>query len=204
MFKKVLIILIIIAVIGAIIAIIHNLRVAYKNKKELSKFNQTEDYKANPGKVLVVYYSWTGHTQDIAGQIASLTKGDVYRIETEEDFKSSPAFYARVKKNLKEKTYPKLKGQMPNIDSYDTIFVGGPVWWYTMATPLYSFLGQMDFKGKKVIPFSTQGSNPGTFLQDFKNEAKNAPIGTYANFNNVSAKYNEAVHNKIVYWLNNL
>lgn len=204
MFKKILIILIIIAVIGAIIAVIHNLRVAYKNKKELSAFAKAEPYTANLGKVLVIYYSWTGHTQDIAKQIAELTKADIYRIETEEEFKSSPAFYARVKKNLKEKNFPKLKGQMPNIDSYDTIFVGGPVWWYTMSTPLYSFLGQIDFKGKKVIPFSTQGSNPGIFLQDFTANAKNAQIGTYAKFNNVSAKYNTEVHNKIVHWLNNL
>ncbi|MBQ2313018.1 MAG: hypothetical protein II183_02515 [Elusimicrobiaceae bacterium] len=204
MFKKILIILIIIAVIGAIIAIIHNLRVAYKNKKELSAFAEAESYTANLGKVLVIYYSWTGHTQDIAKQIAELTKADIYRIETEEEFKSSPAFYARVKKNLKEKNFPKLKGQLPDINNYDTIFVGGPVWWYTMSTPLYSFLGQIDFKGKQVIPFSTQGSNPGTFLQDFTVNAKNAQIGAYAKFNNVSAKYNTEVHNKIVHWLNNL
>ncbi len=204
MFKKILIILIIIAIIGAIIAIIHNLRVAYRNKKELSAFAKAESYTANLGKVLVIYYSWTGHTQDIAKQIAELTKADIYRIETEEEFKSSPAFYARVKKNLKEKNFPKLKGQLPDINNYDTIFVGGPVWWYTMSTPLYSFLGQIDFKGKKVIPFSTQGSNPGTFLQDFTANARNAQISTYANFNNVSAKYNTEVHNKIVHWLNNL
>ncbi len=204
MLKKVLIILIIIAVIGAIIAIIHNLKVAYKNKKELSKFNQAEPLTANLGKVLVIYYSWTGHTQDIANQIAELTKADIYRIETEEEFKSSPAFYARVKKNLKEKNFPKLKGQLPDINNYDTIFVGGPVWWYTMGTPLYSFLGQIDFKGKKVIPFSTQGSNPGTFLQDFTANAKNAQMGAYAKFNNVSNKYNKEVHNKIINWLNNL
>ncbi len=204
MFKKILIILIIIAVIGAVIAIIHNLRVAYRNKKELSAFAKAESYTANLGKVLVIYYSWTGHTQDIAKQIAELTKADIYRIETEEEFKSSPAFYSRVKKNLKEKNFPKLKGQLPDINNYDTIFVGGPVWWYTMSTPLYSFLGQIDFKGKKVIPFSTQGSNPGTFLQDFTANARNAQISTYANFNNVSAKYNTEVHNKIVHWLNNL
>jgi flavodoxin len=204
MFKKILIILIIIAVIGAVIAIIHNLRVAYRNKKELSAFAKAESYTANLGKVLVIYYSWTGHTQDIAKQIAELTKADIYRIETEEEFKSSPAFYARVKKNLKEKNFPKLKGQLPDINNYDTIFVGGPVWWYTMSTPLYSFLGQIDFKGKKVIPFSTQGSNPGTFLQDFTANARNAQISTYANFNNVSAKYNTEVHNKIIHWINNL
>lgn len=204
MIKNILIVLLAIAVIGIICAIVHNLKVANKNKKELATFAIAEEYKANLGKVLVVYYSWTGHTQDIAKQIATLTKADVYRVQTAEVFKSSPSFYMRVKKDLKTKQYPQLIGQMPDVSNYDTIIIGGPVWWYTMATPLYSFLGQVDFKGKKVIPFSTQGSNPGTFLEDFKANAKNAEVGTYANFNNVNAKYNTAVHNKIVHWLNNL
>lgn len=204
MIKKILITLLVLAVIGIVCAIVHNFKVAHKNKKELTAFTQAETYSANLGKVLVIYYSWTGHTQDIAQQIKTLTKGDEYRIQTQEEFKSSPAFYARVKKDLKEENYPQLAGQLPDISRYDTVFVGGPVWWYTMATPLYSFLGQMDFEGKKVIPFSTQGSNPGTFLADFTATAKNAQVGTYANFNNVGEQYNTAVHNKIIHWLNNL
>ena len=204
MLKKIVIILLILAVIGAICAVVHNLKVAHKNKKELSAFAQKQPYTANLGKVLIIYYSLTEHTRDIAQQIVTLTGADEYRIQTQEEFKTSPAFYASVKKQLKEKTYPQLAGQLPDVSGYDTVFVGGPVWWYTMATPLYSFLGQMDFKGKKIIPFSTQGSNPGTFLEDFKSNAKNAQVGTYANFNNVGDQYKEAVHNKIIHWLNNL
>ena len=204
MIKKILIFLLVLAVIGGICALVHQLKVAYKNKTELAAFAQAETYTANLGKVLVIYYSWTGHTQDIAEQIAALTKGDTYRIQTQEEFKSSPAFYARVKKELNNKIYPALAGNLPDVSNYDVVFVGAPVWWYTMATPMYSFLGQMDFKNKKVIPFSTQGSNPGTFLKDFTANAKNAQVGTYANFNNVGPKYDKAVHNKIVHWLNNL
>ncbi|MBR2083005.1 MAG: hypothetical protein IJ876_08425 [Elusimicrobiaceae bacterium] len=204
MLKKILITLLILAIIGIVCAVVHNLKVAHKNKKELGAFTQGQSYTANLGKVLVIYYSWTGHTQDIAQQIVALTHGDEYRIQTQEKFKSSPAFYARIKKELNSKIYPPLTGTMPDVNGYDTIFVGGPVWWYTMATPLYSFLGQMDFKGKKVIPFSTQGSNPGTFLADFTSQTQNAQVGTYANFNNVGKQYNTAVHNKIIHWLNNL
>ncbi|MBR2081567.1 MAG: hypothetical protein IJ876_00905 [Elusimicrobiaceae bacterium] len=204
MFKKIIIVLLILAAIGAISALVHNLKVAHRNKKELAPFAQTQTYTANLGKVLVIYYSWTGHTQDIADQIAALTHADTYRIQTQEIFESSPAFYARIKKELANKQYPPLAGQMPDIRPYDTIFVGGPVWWYTMSTPLYSFLEQMDFQGKEVIPFSTQGSNPGTFLEDFQSRIQNARVGTYANFNNVGAQYNEAVHNKIIHWLNHL
>jgi len=202
--KKILIALLILAVIGGICAIVHQLKVAYKNKKELASFARAETYRANLGKVLVIYYSLTGHTQDIARQIAALTGGETYRIQVQEELKISPTFYARIKKDLNNKTYPALAGSLPDVSDYDVVFVGGPVWWYTMATPLYSFLGQMDFKGKKVIPFSTQGSNPGTFLEDFTASAKNAQVGTYANFNNVGPEYNNAVHNKIGHWLNNL
>ena len=204
MLKKILITLLVLAVIGGIIALVHHIRVAHRNKKELANFAEEIPYTANLGRVLVIYYSWTGHTQDIAEQIAALTKGDTYRIQTQEEFKSSPAFYARIKKELSNKIYPALAGNLPDVSNYDVVFVGAPVWWYTMATPLYSFLEKMDFKNKNVIPFSTQGSNPGTFLEDFKSATKNAQVGTYANFNNVGPKYDKAVHNKIVHWLNNL
>jgi len=204
MLKKILITLLILAVIGGIMALIHHLRVAHRNKKELANFSQETPYTAQLGKVLVIYYSWTGHTQDIANQITTLTKADTYRIQTQEEFKSSPAFYARIKKELNNKIYPPLVEPLPDVNPYDTVFVGGPVWWYTMATPLYSFLEKMDFKGKRVIPFSTQGSNPGTFLKDFTANVNNAQVGAYANFNNVGPKYNKAVHNKIIHWLNNL
>lgn len=204
MLKKILITLLILVIIGGIMAFVHHFRVAQRNKKELANFTQETPYIANLGKVLVIFYSWTGHTQDIAQQIATLTNGEQYRIQTQEAFKSSPAFYARIKKELNNKIYPPLMGTMPDVSNYDVVFVGAPVWWYTMATPMYSFLGQMDFKGKKVIPFSTQGSNPGTFLEDFTANVKNAQVGTYANFNNVGPEYDKAVHNKIVHWLNNL
>ena len=204
MIKKILIILLILAVIGGIMALVHHVRVAQRNKKELANFTQEIPYTAKLGKVLVIYYSWTGHTQDIAEQTAAITQADTYRIQTQEEFKSSPAFYARIKKELNHKIYPALAGNLPDVSNYDVVFVGGPVWWYTMATPLYSFLDQTDFKNKKVIPFSTQGSNPGSFLEDFTSGVQNAQVGTYANFNNVGPEYDQAVHNKIVHWLNNL
>ena len=165
MLKKLLLTLLILAIIGGIIALVHHIRAAQRNKKELAKFAQEAPYTANLGKVLIIYYSWTGHTQSIADQLATLTQADTYRIQTQEEFKSSPAFYARVKKELNNKIYPALSGHLPDVSNYDVVFVGAPVWWYTMATPLYSFLSQIDFKNKKVIPFSTQGSNPALFCK---------------------------------------
>ena len=93
---------------------------------------------------------------------------------------------------------------MPDFSKYDTVFVGGPVWWYTMSTPMYSFLQQANFAGKKVVPFSTQGSNYGTYFEDFAKMAKNAKLQKEASFNNMPEKYNSAVDNKIAEWLNSL
>ena len=204
MLKNILLIIVIIAVVCGVCGLVHLIRVAQRNKKELAAFNNEVAYSANLGKVLIVYYSFTGKTEDIAKQIAALTKGDLYRLNTQEEFKSSPAFYAKVKKQLSEKNYPPLAGEMPDISVYDTVFVGAPVWWYTMATPLFTYLEETDFKGKKVVPFSTQGSNEGKFLEDFTANAKNAQIAKYEKFNNVSKDYAKAVHNKIIAWLNGL
>ena len=63
---------------------------------------------------------------------------------------------------------------------------------------------QTDFGGRIVVPFSTQGSNYGSFFADFVKEAKNAEVDTAAAFNNLPEGYEREVDNKIVSWLNGL
>ena len=69
---------------------------------------------------------------------------------------------------------------------------------------MMSFLNQVNFENKNVVPFSTQGSNYGNFFEEFKVQAKNANIKQGQSFNNLSNKYDNAVKNKIVMWLNNI
>lgn len=205
MLKYVLFLLAAAAVIGGAAGGIHLWKVAHRNQNEMAPFQGSQTpYTADLGKTLVIYYSWTGHTQDIAQRIQRLTKADTYRVETEETFKKTPAFYAKVKKQLKSGEYPRLAGQPPDLDGYDVIFIGAPVWWYTAATPMLAFLRQTDFKDKKVVPFSTQGSNYGAFFEDFEKNAKNARILTGESFNNLGKEYDSAVNNKITAWLNGL
>ena len=182
----------------------HLQKVKAKNKAEMDNFAKDIPLRANLGKVLVVYYSLSGHTKDIAKQIAEKTKADLYEIETVEKY-SSPSVYMKSKQELTSKNYPELKNDvLPDISSYDTIFVGGPVWWYTMAPALYSFLSKVDFANKSVVPFSTQGSNFGSFFKDFNDTAKNANILPSENFNNIEEKYKPQVSNKINAWLNKI
>lgn len=191
--------------IGLVIGGIHLLRVSIKNKKEMQKFSleKVQETK-NLGKVLVIYYSMSGNTKAIAQKIQSKTGADLYEIKTTKELPSSPQLHLAIKNQLKTQKYPEIDTNFPNMDSYDIIFVGSPVWWYTVSTPVLSFLKQVDFKGKKIVPFSTQGSNPGTFLKDFIAHAKNAEILQDEKFNNLSSKYDDAVENKISIWINGL
>lgn len=207
MLKYSIYIIVCIALIIGAISLFHLTRVALRNKKEMSQYmNRNETYNNNLGKTLVVYYSLTGKTEEIAKQIQQLTNADIYEIKTVEKFKPNFFLYSKIKKQLKTKQYPQIESNLPDFSKYDTIFVGGPVWWYTMATPLSSFLKIADFAGKRVIPFSTQGSNPGKYLEDFNIQSKNAKVSfDYKNsFNNLPSKYDEAVRNKIIVWLNSI
>lgn len=205
MFKYLLYIVVIVAVVGLFSGGFHLYRVAQRNKKEMAPYQGAPiALKGDFGKVLVVYYSLTGNTKDIAERIQKKTQADVYEIKTAEEIKTNPWFYLKVRAQLKEGKYPALAGALPDFSKYDWVFVGFPVWWYTAATPGLAFLDKADFKGRKVVPFSTQGSNAGTFLEDFTAQAKNADIQPAESFNNLPDKYDAAVDNKIAVWLNNL
>lgn len=205
MFKYLLYGLVVIVAAGLFATTWHLYKVAQKNKKEMAPYQgEAVSVDGSFGKVLVVYYSLTGHTKDIAERIASKTQADLYEIKTADKIDTTPWFYLKVRSQLKNGQYPALIGDMPDFLKYDRVFVGFPVWWYTAATPGLSFLEKADFKGRKVVPFSTQGSNPGTFFKDFAARAKNADLQPYASFNNLPEKYNAAVDNKIAVWLNNL
>ena len=200
--KYVLEIILTVIVIGGLIGAVHFYRVSAKNKKEMAQYeNKSAEVKNDLGKVLVVYYSLTGHTKDIAEKIASKTNADLFEIKTKEAYPTGAKLYTTSKKEIKNKQYPAVEA-LPNVADYDVIFVGAPVWWYTMAPPLFSVLEQVDFQGKKVVPFSTQGSNTGKFFEDFAATAKNATILQRADFNNMDKKYDKQVEAKIADWIN--
>ncbi len=196
-------ILVIVLIIG-IGSLIHLYKVSNKNKTEMAKYSNEVKLTASLGKTLVIYYSLTGKTKDIALQIQSLTNADIYEIKPKEEIKQGPSLYLTSKKQISSGNYPEIVNDFPNIEGYDTIFVGSPIWWYTAAPVVLEFLKEFDFQNKNVVPFSTQGSNYGTYFEDFKAKAKNANILKGESFNNMDSKYNEQVRNKIIEWLNGL
>lgn len=205
MLKYMLYLVLLIAVVGGLVGIWHLYRVSVRNEKEMAQFaGPIEKFEKDLGKTLVVYYSLSGHTKEIAEIIAADTGADVYEVRTKEKLNTTPWFYMTLRSQLKKGIYPEIESEFPDFSKYDTIFVGAPVWWYTMATPMYSFLKKADFANKAVVPFSTQGSNFGTYYDDFAKNARNAVIKEGQAFNNLPAKYDSNIKNKIVRWLNRL
>ena len=129
-------------------------------------------------KVLVIYYSRSGNTKQIADYIGEKTNADVIRLET---VRTYPSNYDEMLDTAKEEQRnggrPELKNKDINIADYDKIFLGYPIWWGKIATPVYTFLDEYDLSGKKIAPFVTSGSSglSGT-PNDIKKEEPNAEI----------------------------
>ena len=156
------------------------------------------------GNTLVVFYSLTGTTKEIAGRIAEMTGGTLFELETEKSYPASPTLYLSVWREQKSGKLPELKGIPSDYSSFDVVFVGSPVWMYTLSTPIRAFLSQSDFQGKTVVPFSTQGGNFGDFFTRFEKEARNAEITNAMDFSRSTVRDISALDEKIAAWLNEL
>lgn len=108
-------------------------------------------------KILIAYYSYSGNTRKIAEKIKKLTGGDLFEIKP---VKSYPANYndmINLAKKEKETDYKPELTEKTDLADYDTIFLGTPVWWYTFASPVRTFLSENDFSGKTIKPYCTHG-----------------------------------------------
>ena len=121
---------------------------------------------ADSGSVLVVYYSASGHTKTVAGYIAQATGGDIFEITpaqpyTDDDLNWSDSD-SRVTREHEDESLRDVElttTQVENWDSYDTVFIGYPIWWGIAAWPVDGFVEANDFTGKTVIPFCTSSSS---------------------------------------------
>ncbi|HEY9245863.1 MAG TPA: flavodoxin [Candidatus Methanoperedens sp.] len=112
----------------------------------------------------------TGNTEVVAKMIQEMTESDVLRIDT---LNSYPADYTETtevaQKELRENARPRLSSHVENMDSYNVVFVGYPIWWGTIPMPVATFLSEYDFSGKTVVPFCThEGSSLGRSVMDIK------------------------------------
>ncbi len=121
---------------------------------------------ADSGSVLVVYYSASGHTETVAGYIAQATGGDIFEITPVEPYTDDDLNWSdsdsRVTREHEDESLRDVElttTEVENWDSYDTVFIGYPIWWGIAAWPVDGFVEANDFTGKTVIPFCTSSSS---------------------------------------------
>jgi len=108
-------------------------------------------------KVLIAYYSYSGNTKSVAEKIQQITGGDIFEIKTVQPY---PKSYNEVVNQAKTEKAQEFKPELIDnckISDYETIYIGTPVWWYTFASPIRTFLTENDFTGKTIKPFCTHG-----------------------------------------------
>jgi flavodoxin len=132
---------------------------------------------AKTKKVLVVYFSRSGNTREMAQQIQKIMGGDIFEIQTVTPYpREYDAVTKQAKQELESGFKPPIKAKVDNINEYDVIFVGSPNWWNTIASPVMTFLTEHDLSGKTIVPFITHaGSGLGQSAADI---AKLCPKST--------------------------
>lgn len=127
-------------------------------------------------KTLIVFYSRSGNTKEVAELIQAMVGGDLIRIETRE---RRPTNYREevAKNQLEQETHflPEIATKIDNFDEYQNVFIGTPTWNMALPQAVVSFLKEYDFSRKVILPFNTNGG-----------------YGVGSTFNQIEANINDA------------
>lgn len=129
-------------------------------------------------KNVVVYYTWAGHTRGMAKIIAAQTGADIQEVLPETPYTTN---YSTVVDQAKEEInagfHPAIKKLDVDLGKYDVVYIGTPIWWGTMASPIATFLSENDLSGKTVMPFTTHGGGgKGHSDKDIANLCPNSKV----------------------------
>lgn len=147
----------------------------------------------NGKKEIVVYFSYTGNTRILAKQIQKMTGADIFELQPAVPYsKDYDTVVDQGKKEVDEGYKPKLKQQVPNLAQYDVVFVGTPIWWYTISPVTASFLASPELAGKTIIPFCTHGGyGGGHSLEDIKKIAVKSKVSDELVLEGQNSAYDE-------------
>lgn len=116
-------------------------------------------------KVLVAYFSATGTTKNVAEKLVKVVDGDLFEIVPEEKYTSADLNWqdSKSRSSYEMKDNPNFRpaifNTVNNMDQYEIIFLGFPIWWYVAPTIINTFLESYDLKDKKIVVFATSGSS---------------------------------------------
>ncbi len=115
-------------------------------------------------KTLVAYFSASGVTAKAAWKLSEAAGADLYEIKPEVPYTSADLNWTDKKSRSSVEmndpsSRPAIMEKLPDMEKYDVIFVGFPIWWYVAPTIINTFLESYDFSGKTIIPFATSGGS---------------------------------------------
>lgn len=161
------------------------------NSTAPAQTEQAQNNTASTGNTLVAYFSRTGenysvgniekgNTHIIADMIAEKENADTFEITTVNKYPETYDECTEVaKKEKDENARHELVGTVENMEQYDTIFIGYPIWWGDMPMAVYTFLEAYDFSGKTIIPFCThEGSGISGIPSSIQNICPDAKVIT--------------------------
>lgn len=119
---------------------------------ELKDEMKTKDDK----KVLVAYFSYSGTTKGVAEVLSGQIGADLFEIAPKKEYSS---LYLQSNAEIRKGARPELSSTVENMEEYDIIFIGYPVWFHATPAPINSFLESYDLTGKLIIPFCTSGGS---------------------------------------------
>ena len=131
------------------------------NLSACSQNNKKEDKEM---KVLVAYFSASGTTKGMAQQLAEVAGADLHEIKPAQHYTDADLDWRNKKSRssveMQDKSSrPAITDKLKNLQDYDVIYVGFPIWWNTCPTIINTFMEAYDFQGKTVIPFATSGGS---------------------------------------------
>jgi len=138
--------------------------------------------RGNMGKKLVAYFSASGVTRGVARAVAEVAEADLFEIKpsvpyTNDDLNWQDKNSRSSVEMQNPDSRPDVAEKLENMDEYDTIFVGFPIWWYIAPTIINTFFEGYDFSGKTIVVFATSGgSGFGKTVDMLKNSCPGAII----------------------------
>ena len=155
------------------------------------------------GESVVIYFSATGNTERVAGYIQEITGSDIIEIIPADEYTNADLNYsdddcrANQEQN-DDSARPKIANEI-DVDSYDTIYLGFPIWWGDVPKIILTFLDTYELSGKTVIPFCTSGgSGISTSMNTLRNYNQNINWIDGEQFSSGASK------NAIESWINSL
>lgn len=137
---------------------------ATPTEEESATSEAAETTSSDEADSLVVYFSATGNTEAVARLLAETQGADLQEIVpaepyTEDDLNYNDDLSRANSEQNDANSRPAIAGSMENVEQYDIVYVGFPIWWGNMPKILYTFFDTYDLTGKTIVPFCTSGSS---------------------------------------------